>query len=86
LPDCAKKDGTMSWHPDNGAFQPEELAALKKVFDDITGQPWFPADEQKRKSFAKYLLDTYPGTGDFEKHRTVAEASARMFFGVDEKD
>ena len=75
----------MIWHPkNNGAFQPEELASLKSVFDDITGHPWFARDEAIRLSFAKYLIETYPGSSyDPMKHRLVVEQSARMFYGLD---
>lgn len=76
----------MIWHPkNNGAFQPDELASLKSIFDEITGQPWFAKDEAIRLSFAKYLLETFPGsTYDPVKHRSVVEASARMFYGMDD--
>lgn len=78
----------MIWHPkNNGTFQPEDLASLKSLFDEITGKPRFAKDEAIRLSFAKYLLETFPGTGyDAAKHRTVVETSARMFYGRDEVD
>lgn len=52
----------MPWPASTGAFQPEELAALKALFDEISSKPWFSKDERTRKSFAKYLFDTYPGS------------------------
>jgi len=74
------------WNPkNNGAFQPEELASLKSIFDEIIQQPWFAKDEAIRLSFARYLIETFPGpTFDPAKHRAVVETSARMFYGLDE--
>jgi len=76
----------MIWHPKNtGALQPEELASLKSIFDDITRQPWFAKDEAIRLSFARYLLETFPGSPyDPAKHRSVVEKSARMFYGLND--
>ncbi|UNK40160.1 hypothetical protein MNR02_20720 (plasmid) [Shinella sp. H4-D48] len=49
-----------------GAFDPEELGALQSVFNELTVQPWF---------------DTFAHTTfDPDKHRSVIEASARMFY------
>lgn len=77
----------MIWNPKNNtAFQPEELASLKSLFDEITGQNWFTKDESIRLSFAKYLIDTYPGSSfDPAKHRSVVETSARIFYGIEDK-
>ena len=62
-------------------FEPDELDALKKLFDELTSQPWFEPSEDARESFAKYLFETFPaGTFDPAKHRSVIEASARMFY------
>lgn len=77
----------MNWHPPHGTFQPEELSALKRLFDEITSQPWFANDEATRMSFATYLFDTFPGSRyNPVKHRAVVEASARMFYGLDPQE
>jgi len=72
----------MNSHSAKGTFQPEELASLQLVFRDITSQAWFAPDA--RESFAKYLLETFPGeTFDPRRHRSVVETSARMFYSLD---
>lgn len=78
----------MIWHSTaTGSFAPEDLSSLKQIFDDITSQPWFAKDQATLESFAKYLLETFPGSAyDPAKHRAVAEASARMFYGIAEGD
>jgi len=59
------------------SFQPEELAELKLIFDDISGQPWF--DPAAKVSFAKYLIETFPTEAfSAERYRSVVVASARM--------
>lgn len=66
------------------AFQPEELNALRALFDDITSQPWFDLSGGAKEAFAKYLIETFPaGAFDARKHRSVVEASARMFYSRD---
>ena len=66
------------------AFQPEELSDLKVLFDDITSQPWFDSSDGAREAFARYLIETFPsGAFDARKHRSVVEASARMFCSSD---
>lgn len=47
----------MNRHPTNGVFQPEELVALKNIYDEVTRQRWFAKDETTRRSFAKYLFE-----------------------------
>lgn len=64
-----------------GTFEPEELGALKQIFDDVTTQPWFDPSPGAREGFAKYLFETFPAvTFDARKHRSIIEASARMFY------
>ncbi|HEV7246219.1 MAG TPA: hypothetical protein VGN93_04435 [Shinella sp.] len=63
-----------------GTFEPEELGALKQVFDEITAQPWFDNSQENKESFARYLFDTFPAVHfDPRKHRSIIEVSARMF-------
>lgn len=63
------------------AFEPEELDRLKSLFDEITLQPWFDQSNAAKEAFAKYLIETFPtGAFDTKAHRSVAEASARMFY------
>lgn len=77
---CA--NGLFFWT--KGAFQPEELSALKKVFDEVTAEPWFDAAEEAREKVAKYLFEMFPGvTFDPQKHRPIVEATARTFFARD---
>ncbi|MGX5722330.1 hypothetical protein [Shinella zoogloeoides] len=74
----------MNSHPLNGAFQPEELNSLQTIFDEITSRPWFPKCPKARNSFAKYLFETLPEkTFNAERHRSVVEASVRMFYAVE---
>jgi hypothetical protein len=62
-------------------FEPEEMTALKAMFDAITAEPWFDNSETAKEDFAKYLLETAPDAPfDAVKHRLVAETSARMFY------
>ncbi|WP_439624078.1 hypothetical protein [Shinella sp.] len=61
------------------SYQPEELAELKSIFDDVTGQSWF--DPDAKVSFAKYLIETFPAEAfDAQRYRSVVAASARMFY------
>lgn len=65
----------------SGVMQPEDLNAMREVFDDVASQPWFSRDPAARKSFAKYLLENYPdGSYDPVMDRPVIEASARKYF------
>ena len=65
-------------------FEPDELGALKLIFDELTAQPWFDASDDAKESFAKYLFETFPAvTFDPVKHRMIIEASARMFYTRD---
>lgn len=74
----------MSSCNSKGTFEPEELGALKSIFDELTGQPWFDVSDEARESFAKYLFETFPiVTFDPAKHRSIIEASARMFYSRD---
>jgi hypothetical protein len=64
-----------------GAFEPAELDALKEIFDELTTQSWFDPSDQARESFATYLFETFPAaTIDPRKHKSIVEASARIFF------
>jgi hypothetical protein len=68
-----------------GQFEPEELVDLKRIFDDITSQPWFEQSEDAKEGFAKYLFESFRAvTIDPEKHRPVIEASARTFYSRDD--
>lgn len=63
------------------SLQPEELSAVKAVYDDITAQDWFDQAEEARSSFARYLIDTYSiSLIEPVRFRTIAEASARMHY------
>jgi hypothetical protein len=67
-----------------GQFEPEELDALKSVFNDITSQPWFEQSEEAKEGFAKYLFETFRAvTIDAERHRPIIEATARAFYAQD---
>ncbi|MDP9590097.1 UNVERIFIED_ORG: hypothetical protein J2W19_002653 [Shinella zoogloeoides] len=60
---------------------------MKSIFDEVTAQPWFTKDAAIRLSFAKYLIETYPGKDfDLAKHRAAVESSARIFCGRVEPD
>jgi len=71
----------MGDYTSKGTFEPEELGALKQVFDELTSEPWFEPSPEARESFARYLFETFPAvTFDPKKHRSIIEASARMFY------
>lgn len=77
----------MGYYSTKGTFEPEELGALKTVFDDITSQAWFEQTAEAREGFAKYLFETFPPeTFSAQKHRSIIEASARMFYSCDHAD
>jgi hypothetical protein len=74
----------MESYLSKGTFQPEELAALKQVFDEIVAEPWFEATEEAKEEFAKYLFETFPAVSfDPQKHRPIVEATARTFYTRD---
>ena len=62
-------------------LQPEELTAVKAVYDDIVRQDWFSNTDEARSSFARYLIDTY-SIGQIEptRFRKIVECSARMHY------
>lgn len=63
------------------SFEPEDLASLKAIFDEVTAQEWFDPSDDAKEAFAKSLIETYPaGVYDAQKHRQVVMASARMFY------
>ncbi|WLR95743.1 hypothetical protein [Shinella zoogloeoides] len=59
-------------------FEPDELRALKAIYDDVTAEDWFDPDQ--REAFARYLIETCPDIAAMKRHRSVAEASARIFY------
>lgn len=64
-----------------GVYQPEDLSAMREVFEEVTSEPWFDRRPEARNSFAKYLLENYPdGSYDPIKHRAVIEDAARKYF------
>ncbi|WP_439631761.1 hypothetical protein [Shinella sp.] len=66
------------------AFEPEELSGLKALFDEITSQRWFDMSDEAKEAFARYLIETFPAGGfNAKTHRSVVEASARMFYSRD---
>lgn len=68
-----------------GTFEPEELGALKQVFDEIVSEPWFNRSEENKESFARYLFETFPAVHfDPQRHRSIIEASARIFYSFDD--
>ncbi|WP_411034017.1 hypothetical protein [Shinella sp. BYT-45] len=75
----------MGSYTSKGTFEPEELGALKHLFDELTSQPWFDPSDEAKESFARYLFETFPAvTFDPVKHRSIIEASARMFYTKDD--
>jgi hypothetical protein len=75
----------MNGHSKKSAFEPSELATLQDIFKEITTQDWFPNSAEAREGFAKFLFDTFPeGSFNSERHRSGIEASARMFYAVDQ--
>ena len=61
-------------------FELDELRALKAIYEDITAEDWF--DPAANEDFARYLIETCPDIGAMKRHRSVAEASARMFYSL----
>ncbi|MCV3768669.1 hypothetical protein [Rhizobium sp. TRM95796] len=37
----------------------EGVGTIKKVHEDITGEPWFVAEPEQRRAFAIYVAETY---------------------------
>lgn len=62
-------------------LEPDELSAVKLIFDDIAAQEWFDKSEEARSSFARYLIDTY-SISQIEpaRFRKIVECSARMHY------
>jgi hypothetical protein len=74
----------MTPYASKSAFQPDELKALKTVFDDLTSQSWFKQSKEAREDFARYVFETCPAVNfDTVKHRSVLETSARLFYTRD---
>lgn len=62
-------------------LQPEELSAVKQVYDDIVAEDWFDDSEDARSSFARYLIETYSiDSIEPARFRTIVEGSARMHY------
>lgn len=63
------------------SLQPEELSAVKAVYDDIVANDWFDQTEEAKASFGRYLIETYSiSLIEPVRFRTIAEASARMHY------
>lgn len=62
-------------------LQPEELTAVKAVYDDIVSQDWFSKTDEARSSFARYLIETYSIESiEPVRFRTIVESSARSHY------
>ena len=74
----------MTPYASKTAFQPDELRALKTVFDELTSQPWFKPGKEAREDFARYVFETCLEVNfDAGKHRSALETSARLFYALD---
>lgn len=62
-------------------LQPEELNAVKLIFDEVVANDWFDQREEARSSFARYLIETY-SVSQIEpiRLRKIAEWSARAHY------
>lgn len=64
-----------------GIYEPDDLSAMQHLFVEITHQAWFSRDPRAKKSFAKYLLETYSADSfDPDTHRASIEAYARAYY------
>jgi hypothetical protein len=65
------------------ALQPDELNAVKLIFDDVVANDWFDQREEARSSFARYLIETY-SINQIEptRLRKIVEASARAHYSA----
>ncbi|MCJ8057255.1 hypothetical protein GB928_028015 [Shinella curvata] len=62
-------------------LQPDELIAVKAVYDDIVSQDWFDQREEAKASFARYLVHTYSISAiTSERFRKIVECSARTHY------
>ena len=62
-------------------LQPEELAAVKEIYDEIVAQEWFDQREDAKASFARYLIETYSISAiTSERFRKIVECSARTHY------
>lgn len=62
-------------------LQPEELSAVRIIYQDIVSQAWFNQTEEARSSFARYLIDTYSISSiTSERFRKIVECSARTHY------
>lgn len=62
-------------------LQPEDLNAVRLIYKDIVGRDWFDQREEAKKSFARYLIDTYSISSiTSERFRTIVECSARTHY------
>lgn len=62
-------------------LQPDELSAVKDVYDDIVSQEWFDQCDESKASFARYLIDTYSISAiTSERFRKIVECSARTHY------
>jgi hypothetical protein len=66
---------------EQGMFEPEDLAAMRAVYEDLVSQPWFSKNPHAKEDFARYLIGAFPG-GTFrpELDRPIVEAAARAQF------
>lgn len=46
-------------HLTAGVLASSELLLLQTIFDDISGEAWFPRDAKTRRDFAAYILHQY---------------------------
>jgi hypothetical protein len=62
-------------------LEPEELRAIKEIFDDVVAKDWFDQRQEARSGFARYLIETYsPAKLEPNRLRKIVECSARSHF------
>ncbi len=62
-------------------LQPDDLAAVKDIYDEIVSQEWFDQREESKASFARYLIDAYSiSMIESARFRKIVECSARTHY------
>jgi hypothetical protein len=66
-----------------GILQVEEFAVVRDVFKEITSEPWFPSDEDRRAKFGRYVIHAYQsGITDKGKLYDTCARTAQNQFAV----
>lgn len=68
----------------SGPPVPQELGAMKHVFEDVCSKEWFDPSPEAKADFAAYLKEAYSGDlFEEDLQRMIVERCGQLFYDVD---